>query len=252
MHVSLDKFFMPNRNFVALHPRIKLAVVVHDLSFHHFPEFFSYKSRLVHWAINPRKLFTRADTIIAVSKYTKDDLVRTYGIAEEKIRVEYPAFTFKHASIETLKQGKGGHDGYILYFGALEPRKNIEGIIAAYGLLCSEEKDVPNMVLAGRSTFYVKRIKKRIATSRWKNNIALIENPGENRKAELYAGARVFVYPSFYEGFGFPPLEAMSYGVPVVASSASSIPEVCGDSALLVNPWDVREIKEGMKFFLRR
>ncbi len=82
------------------------------------------------------------------------------------------------------------------------------------------------------------------------DNITLIENPSEEEKAKLYAAARLFVYPSFYEGFGFPPLEAMSYGVPVVTSSASSVPEICGNAALLVSPWKVEEITEGMHIML--
>lgn len=105
-------------------------------------------------------------------------------------------------------------------------------------------------MIAGLSTPYVKKIKKLIAQSPARDKIVLKENPSEEGKQALYAGATLFVYPSFYEGFGFPPFEAMAHGVPVVASSASSVPEVCGEAALLVSPWKVEEIKEGMRILL--
>ena len=238
----VDIFFLPNPNFIALSAGMKLVTVAHDLAFEHFPEHFSWQSRLWHAAVNPRALFQRADRVIAVSEHTKDDLVETYGIGREKVRVFYPG-----VKVMQNTECKMHNDGaYILYLGALEPRKNIVGILAAYKMLKPRER----LVLAGLSTPYVKHLKKRIAQSKLSAQIALKENPSEAEKAVLYHGAKLFVYPSFYEGFGFPPLEAMSYGIPVVASSAASVPEVCGEAAVLVSPWKVEEIKEGMRVLL--
>src|SRR3989338_291286 len=259
---NFDIFFMPNINFVALSTTTKLIITAHDLSFVHFPEHFSRKTRLWHSAINPRALFNRADHIVTVSAHTKDDLVETYGIAQEKVSVIYPGVEVNSSQTTVHSKSKNVNrepmtDGFILYFGALEPRKNIEGIIEAFELLHSQfansheiRRLASYLIIAGLSTPYVKYLKKRIAKSKVRDRVILKENPTEEEKETLYAGASLFVYPSFYEGFGFPPLEAMSYGVPVVASSASSVPEICGDAAMLVNPWDVNEIKEGMRILL--
>ncbi|MDO8505097.1 MAG: glycosyltransferase family 1 protein [bacterium] len=237
-------FFMPNINFIALPSETKLVAVAHDLSFEHFPEFFSWKSRMWHKALNPRTLFTRADYVIAVSEHTKEDVAETYGIGEYKISVIYPGVNVE-ATFRS-PQWRPEDRRYILYFGALEPRKNIIGIIEAFERLKPREM----LVLAGLSTSYTKELKKRIAQSRLHDRIILKENPTEEEKTKLYAGAHVFVYPSYYEGFGFPPLEAMAAGVPVVASSVSSVSEICGDAALLVSPWSVQEIKDGMKILI--
>ncbi|MBI2552038.1 glycosyltransferase family 4 protein [Candidatus Uhrbacteria bacterium] len=248
---GLDIFFMPNLNFIALPSRTKLILTIHDLSFIHFPEHFSLKSRLWHRAIGPRALLKRADHIIAVSRHTKDDLMETYGIPPKKISVIYPgggvnsSQSTVHIKTKTVNC-EPMTDDFILYFGALEPRKNIEGLIAAYEALKPREQ----LWIAGLATPYTKRLKKRIAQSKLRERIRLIENPTEEQKIDLYAGARLFVYPSFYEGFGFPPLEAMAAGVPVVASSASSVPEICGNGAVLVSPWKTDEIAAGMRVLL--
>ncbi|MBI4135274.1 glycosyltransferase family 4 protein [Candidatus Uhrbacteria bacterium] len=242
LRVTFDIFFMPNLNFIALPARTKLILTVHDLSFEHFPEHFSKHTRLVHKAVNPRALIKRASKVIAVSEHTKDDLIETYGIQLEKISVVYPGVH----RMQNVKLKMQNERPYILYFGALEPRKNILGIIEAYERLKPRE----SLMLAGLSTPHVKQLKKRIAQSKLRDKIILVENPNEAEKAAIYAAATLFAYPSFYEGFGFPPLEAMSYGVPVVASSASAVPEICGKAALLVSPWKVEEIEEGMRILL--
>lgn len=263
---KLDILLMPNLNFIALPSRTKLVLTVHDLSFEHFPEHFSFKTRLWHKIVNPRALVKRASKVVAVSAHTKDDLVETYGIAPEKVTVVYPGIRqvlgvrdlpAQAGQVSALKPKTSNltPNPYILYFGALEPRKNIEGLIGAFEQLNAPSPRVgegrgEGLVIAGLSTPYVARLKRRIAKSPLRERITLIENPTEEQKHALYSGATLFVYPSFYEGFGFPPLEAMAAGVPVVASSAASVPEVCGDAAVLVSPWKVEEIKQGMRVLL--
>ena len=238
----VDIFFLPNPNFIALPPGVKLVAVAHDLSFEHFPDLLPLKSRLWHRAVNPRALFNRADHIIAVSEHTKNDLIATYEIPATEVAVVHPGLT----PITRYTPPATSYTPYMLYLGALEPRKNIAGLIQAYELLEPRE----TLMIAGLATPYVRHLKKRIAKSPFRTKITLIENPTEETKNALYAGASLFVYPSFYEGFGFPPLEAMAAGVPVVASSASSVREVCEDAALLVNPWNSAEIAQGIKIML--
>lgn len=235
--INADVFFIPNINFCAFSFDTKVVSVAHDLYFEHFPEYAKFKTRLWHKAIKPKALFEKSKQVIAVSEHTKGDLTETYGIPQKKISVVYPGVS----QMQIANRGS-----YILYFGALETRKNIAGLIEAYELL----KDPPELVLAGCSSAYAVELKKKIKKSKRKDKIKLIENPDEQKKKELYAGAGLFVYPSFYEGFGFPPLEAMFAGVPVVASSAASVPEICKSAALLVNPFNIQEIKQGMKIML--
>ena len=251
----LDVLFVPNLNFVVCKMPTKLVAVVHDLSFEHFPEHFPWRFRLWHRTLNPRSLLQHADHIIAVSEHTKRDLMETYALSPERISVIYPGIAdIRYWRLDIGQQISNIKypisEAYILYFGALEPRKNIEGLIGAYELLEEEMGQVPNLVIAGLTGAYTSRLKKRIRESQLRTRMYVKENPSEEEKATLYANASLFVYPSFYEGFGFPPLEAMARGVPVVASSASSVPEVCGQAALLVNPWNVSEIKTGMKILL--
>ena len=146
---GVDLFFMPNLNFISIPKHTKLILTIHDLSFVHFPEHYSWKSRLWHCAVNPRALLKHADRVIAVSEHTKGDLVETYGIRHDKISVIYPGV----GSLRCHSRGGGNpqsqdscgspipvgddilgnvQEGYILYFGALEPRKNIAGVIEAF------------------------------------------------------------------------------------------------------------------------
>ncbi|KKU11970.1 MAG: Glycosyltransferase [Parcubacteria group bacterium GW2011_GWC2_45_7] len=254
-----DLFFMPNLNFAALSLDTKLVTVVHDLSFEHFPECFSYKTRLWHRLINPRALLYRADHIIAISEHTRDDLNETYQVSASKMTVVYPGLTIDPGD------NAYGDDGavsaslrmigsnYILYFGALDARKNLESLVEAYELYATDvgnKGSLPNLVLAGARGSATLRLKKQIAKSKLRDKIFLLENPSEEEKHYLYLRAALFVYPSFYEGFGFPPLEAYAHSVPAIVSSASSMPEVCGGAAFLVNPWNIVEIKEGMRIML--
>src|SRR3989338_1982837 len=133
---SLDLFFMPNLNFIALPLHTKLVLTIHDLSFEHFYEHFSWKSRLWHRAVGPRALLKRADQIIAVSEHTKDDLIETYALSSDKISVIYPGIEIRNPKSEIRNNVPNSKfqipNPYILYFGALEPRKNIEGLIGAF------------------------------------------------------------------------------------------------------------------------
>lgn len=231
----IDLFILPNINFWNDIGAEKI-IVAHDLSFAINSKFFNLHDRLWHWLINPKKLYARADAIVAVSENTKNDLINVYGIPAERICVIYPGINVDSAEL-TNKKGN-----YILYLANLEPRKNILGLIDAY-----ERSGVaPDLVIAGEGK-YKSVVKRRIARSPKKDKIKLAGYVKESEKAKLIAESQLFVYPSFYEGFGFPPLEAQVLGVPVVASLTSSMSEVLGSSAILVNPYNTNEIAEAMR-----
>jgi len=245
---SLDYFFAPNINFLALSKKTKFILTVHDLSFKLLPECFPLKWRLVYKIINPRKQCRLADIILTPSENTNRDIIREWGIKDSKIRVLYPGLcshiTERH--IDDVKLKYGLPEKYILYLGAIEPRKNILGIISAYkkSLLLN---DGYLLIIAGASGWKNEEIFQAIENTAGVKYIGYVD---DQDKTEIYKQADLFVYPSLYEGFGLPALEALACDTPVITSDRSSLPEVFGDYATLVNPNNISEISSAMKSVL--
>jgi glycosyltransferase involved in cell wall biosynthesis len=242
---GVDLFFMPNMSFIALSSETKLILSMHDLSFEYFPETFSWKRRVWHWVLNPKSLCKRAETILAVSESTKTDLIGKYGISEDKIQVVYNGISEKFKKIDRnnpeLLEIKDRYNlpfNFIFFLGTFEPRKNIIGIVKAYEWL---RKNVPKnfdrykLVIAGSRGWKSGEIIKAIRKSEFRDDIMLLNFIKEDDKVFFYNLASVFVYPSFFEGFGIPPLEAMKSGLNVVASNNSSLPETVGSGGILVD-----------------
>jgi len=257
---GVDVFFMPNLNFCFLSRKAKLVLTVHDLSSEFFPENFSWKRKLWHFLINPKKLCQRAKKIITVSDSTKNDVANFYKISPEKIETirssvsdEFGVISRNETKMIEVKKKHNLPYYFILYFGTMEPRKNIVGIIRAYNQfrsLKNQELDKYKLVIAGAKGWKENGILKEIKKSPFKNdifNIGFID-PGE--KPHLYNLASLFVYPSFFEGFGFPPLEAMKCGVPVISSNNSSLPEIIGNAGILIDPERPDEIWKAMREIL--
>ncbi|MFA6028188.1 MAG: glycosyltransferase family 1 protein [Patescibacteria group bacterium] len=242
---GVDIFFAPNLQFLALSSDCKKVSTAHDLSFEIYPEFLSLKRKFWHKVINPRKFFSSSDAIIAVSKNTKKDLINIYNIPEDKINVIYSGVeTQLIASVPNETQPK-----YILTISTLEPRKNIESLITAFKRLIKNEqyKDY-QLFIVGSKGWKSKSIYKSAANE---NSIKFLGYVSEEKKQELYMNAQAFVFPSFYEGFGFPPLQALKYNVPVIAAQTSSLPEILGPAALYVNPYDSAELSRALQSVLQ-
>ncbi len=243
-----DALFLPNLNFVAT--RLPYAVTVHDLSFVRSPTFFSAKQRLWHRMINVPRLLREAAAVVAVSEHTKLDVVETFGIDASKIFVASPAADSsfrpqKEGAVTELRNRLGLRKPYFLYLGAIEPRKNITGIIEAFDALGTDID--ADLVIAGGKGWLYEKIFRRAERSAKRNRIKFLGYVEAKDKPALYAGAIALVYPSFYEGFGMPPLESMAVGTPVIASNASSLGEVVGDAGLLVKPESTDSIAEAMR-----
>jgi glycosyltransferase involved in cell wall biosynthesis len=182
----------------------------------------------------------RADLVVTISEHSRRQIQALLGVAPDRIvvcRPGVPAWVSKAAT-----RRESGPGGYILFVGTLEPRKNIQGLLAAYRLLVERDPATPRLVLAGRAT---PAASPWIAESRSAPLAGRVEIAGyvpDSQRTALYAGARLLVLPSFEEGFGLPALEAMALGVPVVASARGALPEVVGGSGLLVDPSDVAEL----------
>jgi len=254
---GVDVFFSPNINFVSVSKKTKLLVTFHDLSFEIFPETFSLKRRMWHMFVNPKKLAKKAHKIVAVSSSTRDDLVNYYGIEDEKINVIHNGisndFGFINRNDPKLLAVKEKYDlpfNFILYFGTIEPRKNIVGIVRSFNYLRGLGNKKVNrfkLVIAGESGWKAREIYDEIRKSKYREDIIVINSVQNEDKPFLYSLASVFVYPSFFEGFGFPPLEAMSSGIPVIVSNNSSMPETVGASAIMVDSDRLDEIALAIK-----
>lgn len=252
-----DIFWSPHFNFSSFSDKTKKIITVHDLSFLRYREFFSWRKNFWHLALAVKKNLKLADRIIAVSENTKNDLIELLGISEEKISVVYSGNNFIKASFSEeerdnyFKEHKI-KERFVLYLGNIEPRKNISGLIEAFNNLRSQYSgyDDLQLVLAGAKGWKTKKIIKAAKNSPFYQDIIFLGYVSSKEKSILYQSASLFVYPSFYEGFGFPPLEAMSCGLPVICSNVSSLPEVVSDAALLIDPGKSEEITFAMHSLL--
>ena len=236
-------------------PRIKrrpAVVTIHDLAFRHHPETLT-PAGLAFFRRSTAQAVERADVIIAVSGQTRQDLVDIYGISPHRVYRIYngvePHFCPGDPNVarNRVRRRYGLDAPYILFLGTLEPRKNAVGLIRAYDLLCKENASDCTLALAGGKGWLYKEIFETVESLNLQDRIRFLGHVDEADLPDLYRGARVFVYPSFYEGFGLPILEAMACGVPVVTSRTSSLPEVSGDAALLVDPDDPESLAHAMK-----
>ncbi|MEK7072211.1 MAG: glycosyltransferase family 1 protein [Patescibacteria group bacterium] len=246
---GVDVFFMPNINFSALSGNCKKVVTVHDLSYLIYPQFSTLKSRFWHKILMAKKIIQQADGVIAVFSSTKNDLIDLLKIEESKIKVIYEGVDHKfqiinnQVELDNVSKKYKLPDKFILYLGTLEPRKNIESIIEAYSKLKTDHY----LVIGGATGWKTQRI---MALVQKNDKIKKIGYVAEEDKRGLYNLADLFVYPSYYEGFGLPPVEAMACGTPVIAGSNSSQVEVIKNGGLLVDPYNINEITKAMEIML--
>ncbi|HUT22617.1 MAG TPA: glycosyltransferase family 1 protein [Candidatus Bipolaricaulota bacterium] len=250
---KIHQFFFPNINFLSVSPLCKYMVTCHDLSFEIFPYFFSTRQKLWHKAVRPKRIFERAEKIISVSANTKKDLIQEYNLNPNKIEVI-------HSGIDiNLDKSKNGEikrkydlpERYILSLGTLEPRKNIETLIQAFAMLKKQTEAPHKLIIAGGKGWKYKKIFELAAKTDLAKDIIFIGYIPASDKPNILALADVFVYPSFYEGFGFPPIEAMASRCPVISSHVASLPEICENAALLIDPYSIVDLFFAMKEVLR-
>lgn len=226
--------FAPNINLLALEKDTKLVTTFHDLSFEYYPELLSKKEWWWHKLVKPRAIAKRSQTIISVSRSTTNDLKKLYGIPDKNIRTIYSGVG-KECKPEKKKREKQT----ILYMGSLQGRKNKETILKAFALLkANPSTKQATLVLAGQAG----KIEHR--------GVKTHGRVSAKERLSLYQSATLLIYPSLFEGFGFPPLEAMACGLPVIASYTSSLPEALKGAALYSNPHNARELAEAMALLL--
>jgi glycosyltransferase involved in cell wall biosynthesis len=239
-------------NFLCCSQRAgKKILTVHDVSFFLFPEYHPLKRRLLFKAFFPRSL-EQADHIITDSQNTKNDLVRYFAVPESKMTVIHlgadPSFrpVAKECAVPVLSEYGIKFEEYLLCVGTLEPRKNLVRLLQAYDLFRSNDSRGLTLVLAGADGWLNRELFDAIEQSAWKRDIKILGYVPKAHLPALYSGAVSFVYPSLYEGFGLPPLEAMACGAAVIASNSSSLPEVVGNAGLLIDPKQAESIAGAM------
>ncbi|MFA5830091.1 MAG: glycosyltransferase family 1 protein [Candidatus Gracilibacteria bacterium] len=246
---QIDLFFMPDLRPSALSKEVRKILTIHDLSFLHFPKFFSLKTRLWYKLINPQKEIKSADKIIAVSEFTKKDILQNIDYKGQiKVIHQGIAENFcQNIKTETTKQVLRKYhlqEPYLLFLSTIEPRKNVNRLAEAFNLYKKRHSQSKiKLVIAGKED---KKIFSKVKLEENKDIIfaGFIE---ENQKESLVKGATAFIYPSLFEGFGLPLLEAMKCGVPVITSNTSSMPEVIGDAGILINPKDIESISKAIE-----
>jgi len=251
---EVDVFFMPHLNYFAVSKKVKTVIAVHDLSFLIHPEFFSAWKNLWHFFIDAKRLVRRFDRVVVFSEHSKRDVYDLCKIDEGKIKIihsgideSFKKLTTDSPDRERIKTKYNLQKPFILFLGTIEPRKNVEGLVDAFNFLKKEEKHKNlQLVLAGGRGWKSGPIFKHIKSSPYASDIIFLDYVDEQDRPALYNLAKVFAFPSFYEGFGFPPLEAMACGTPVIAAAASSLPEVVGQAGILVDPYNVTSIALGL------
>lgn len=225
-----------------------VVTTIHDLAFEHLPETFKRRSWM-QMRLTVRHTAKTAAHIITVSEYSRQDIIETYNISPARVTVtpEAAPATFGPASeaeIERVRRSYGIDDEYILAVGSIQPRKNLVRLMAAYSHLRhrSGHAKLPRLVLVGKCAWLYNETLRTIDELELQKSVLLTGYVPEADLPALYSGALCFVYPSYFEGFGLPPLEAMKCGAAVIVGNKTSLPEVVGDAAALVDPFDVGAI----------
>ncbi len=247
-----DVLFVPAHVIPFVIPASRLpasVVTVHDLGYHAFPETHTWQQRLLieggtRWSVHV------AQRVIAVSQATADDLIARCHVPAQRIRVIYeaPAQTaiVTHHQVTEVCERYGLHRPYALFVGTIQPRKNVARLLQAYDWLYRNTPITFDLVFAGASGWLSDSLYEQAAALGLAQHVRFLGYVPDDDLPALLKGARFFSFPSLFEGFGLPVLEAQSYGVPVLTSNNSSLPEVAGDAALLVDPTDVDAIANAM------
>jgi glycosyltransferase involved in cell wall biosynthesis len=229
-----------------------VIATIHDLSFEHLPETFNRRSR-VQLRLTVRRTARRAARILTLSEFSRRDISETYKIDLDRIAVT-PAAASPHfapitseAELEVVRQKYGIQRDYILSLSSIQPRKNLVRLIEAYSYLHEHKgSELPQLVIAGKKGWLESEVFRVAKQSAAANHIVFTGYVSEAELPALYSGALCFVYPSYFEGFGLPVVEAMQCGAPVIVANRTSLPEVVGDAGILIDPFNHKDIAQAI------
>jgi glycosyltransferase involved in cell wall biosynthesis len=223
------------------------VITIHDLTFLKYPEYASPIVRKTY-GDRVRRCLQWADLIVTFAHSTKQDITDAFNYNSDRIIVTPQAsrFSLRSFNLEQFPPSCNFPHPYLLFISTLEPRKNVQGLIEAFNWLKKRHKIEHHLVLIGKLGWNYQPILDAIARSPWNHHIHHLNYLSDEKVAYFYAQADVFVYPSHYEGFGLPVLEAMTLGAPVITSHTSSLPEVAGDAAIFIDPREPMQLAEAI------
>lgn len=235
----------------------KKVTIIHDMAYKACPDTVNKKTK--KWLdLNLKKSCIRADAIITVSEFSKSEIIKYLKIPKEKIHVMHLGVDFSKFHTEyTEEQARlirdkyGLENEYLLYLGTIEPRKNIRALIEAYAVLHSKDAYIPQLVLSGGNGWLNDDIYGAVKELQLEDKVIFTGYVDQEDSPVLMKNALAFLFPSLYEGFGMPVIEAMACGTPVMTSNSSSLAEIAGDAALLVDEKSVKSISEGIRKLIK-
>ena len=247
--IDADVFLSPD-GFLSLRSLIPSLAVIHDLNFEHYPKDLKFSHRLFYRFFF-KKYAQRANQIATVSEYSKKDICSKYKIDASKIDVCLNGVSSKFhpiglsEQIQVKKMYSQGLD-YFLFVGAIHPRKNIARLLKAFDAFKKKSKSSNKLLIVGSKMWWNQALQKSFENTFHKQDIIFLGRKNQLELNNLYASALALCFVPYFEGFGIPILEAMKCACPVITSNCSSMPEVSGDAALLVNPLKIEEISNAM------
>jgi glycosyltransferase involved in cell wall biosynthesis len=249
---NCDLFWSPHYN-IPIFYRGKIALTIHDICHIAKPEFFPGFLKQIYAKSIIKMAIKKAKVILTPSEFTLSELQKYFKIDEKKVNVIKNGVSNKYdnkrSNDKSILEKNNINNPYILYVGNIKPHKNIERLIKSYGILNKKLLIKVDYVFVGRKEGFISKVYglEQIIREQGLNNIYFIDREmKEDDLKILYQNASCFVFPSLYEGFGLPPLEAMACGCPTVVSKVASLPEVCGDASYYVDPYDIESIADGI------
>lgn len=245
-----DVFFSPD-GYASLRTPVPTVLVIHDIAYKHLRHHFS-KLMLYYFDYFTPKFVQKARRIVTVSEFSKQDIIKQLGVPAEKIAVSYNGCKdifqpLNESAQQAVRLQYAENQDYFLYVGSIHPRKNVHRLVQAFDQFKIQTKSPVKLLIGGRFAWQTGEVKDAYEQAQFKNDITLLGYVSAAELPSLVGAALALVYVSLFEGFGVPLLEAMQCDVPIITSNISSMPEVTGDAALLVDPTDVNAIAKAMQ-----
>jgi glycosyltransferase involved in cell wall biosynthesis len=244
-----DLFVSPD-GYLSLKSKVRSLAVIHDLNFEHYPEDLPWLIRKYYCYFFPR-FALKADRIATVSEFSKQDIIRQYQIPADKIDIVYDGSSelyipLKETEIREIRLKYTMGAPYFVFVGALHPRKNLANLFLAFDEFKKQKSTDVKMVIVGEKKWWTKEIRKAYGNMEYSGEVIFCGRQKLEELRKILGAALALTYVSYFEGFGIPIVEAFRCGVPVITSNVTSMPEVAGDAALLIDPFDPSSISEAM------